>query len=328
MNRRSFLRYLERSAVIGAFARGFDASSLQLLAAKASPKAPQRGPSSRPQIAVTMDDPKIELSPFMDWKEANRRILGTLQSRKLKAALFVCGQRVDRPAGEQLLGAWDDANHLICNHSYSHPMYLSETSYDDFAADFARNEPVIAPYRNRPQMFRYPFLKEGDTADKRDRFRKLLAEHNYRVGYVTVDGSDWYVDDRMQQRLRRIPKSNLEPYRDYLIAHLIDRASFYRELALDVLGHEVRHTLLVHYTMINALFLQDVMAAFEKSGWEWIDADFAFEDPVFLREPKTLPAGESLIWALASETGKFKDRLRYPGEDDVYEKAKMDALRL
>jgi hypothetical protein len=328
MHRRSFLRFLKRSAVTAAFTRWFDASSLQLIAAQANSKTGQQGTSNRPQIALTMDDPRIELNPFMDWKEANGRILGAIKSRKLKAALFVCGQRVDRPAGQALLGAWDDADHLICNHSYSHLMYLSETSYDDFAADFVRDEPIIAPYRNLTQMFRYPFLKEGDTAEKRDRFRKLLRERSHRVGHVTIDGSDWYVDNRMQLRLQQNPKSKLEPYRDYLIAHLIDRASFYRHLALDVLGHEVRHTLLVHYTMINALFLQDVMAAFEKSGWEWIDADHAYDDPVFLREPKTLPAGESLIWALASETGKFKDRLRYPGEDDGYEKPKMDALGL
>ena len=63
-------------------------------------------------------------------------------------------------------------------------------------------------------------------------------------------------------------------------------------------------------------------------GWEWTNADQAFDDPVFLREPQTLPAGESLVWALAAESGQFKDRLRYPGEDDVYEKPKMDALGL
>jgi hypothetical protein len=72
----------------------------------------------------------------------------------------------------------------------------------------------------------------------------------------------------------------------------------------------------------------DVMDAFEKAGWEWISAEKAFEDPVFHRQPQTLPAGENLVWARAAEGGKFKGRLRYPGEDDVYEKPKMDALRL
>jgi len=148
------------------------------------------------------------------------------------------------------------------------------------------------------------------------------------VGHVTLDTSDWYINERMQQRLQQVPGAKLEPYRDYLIAHLLDRAVFYRRLALDVLGHDVRHTLLVHYSMINALFLDDVMTAFERSGWDWIDADRAYRDPVFLREPQTLPAGESLIWALAAETGRFKDRLRWPGEDDTYEKPKMDMLGL
>jgi len=275
-----------------------------------------------------MDDPKIDVSAQMSWREANERILGTLAERKLRAALFVCGMRVDRPEGRKLLDAWDNAGHLIGNHSYSHLTYLSKTTYEEYAKDFFRNEPIIAPYRHHKALFRYPSLKEGDTAEKRDRFRALLKEHGYRVGHVTIDTSDWYVDQRIQERLRQDDKASLEPYRDYLVAHLLDRASFYRQLSLDVLGHEIRHTLLMHYGMMNGLFLQDVMTAFEKSGWTWVDADYAYEDPVFLKEPQTVPAGESLVWALAAETGRFKDRLRWPGEDDVYEKPKMEALGL
>jgi hypothetical protein len=275
-----------------------------------------------------MDDPKVDVGPQMSWPETNDRILATLSRRSLKAALFVCGMRVDRPEGRSLLGAWDDAGHLICNHSYSHLTYLSRTSYEEFAADLLRNEPVIAPYRHRTRFFRYPSLKAGDTAEKRDRFRAFLKEHGYRVGHVTIDTSDWYVNQRMQLRLQHDSTASLEPYRDYLVAHLLDRASFYRQLSLDVLGHEIPHTLLIHYTMANALFLQAVMDAFEKSGWTWIDADRAFQDPIFVKEPQSVPAGESLVWALASEGGKFKERLRWPGEDDTYEKPKMDALGL
>jgi hypothetical protein len=283
-----------------------------------------------------MDDPATDIGapPWvwqgtgMSWQEGNRRILAALDDRKVQAALFVCGKRVDHPDGQALLGPWDDAGHLLCNHSYSHLNYQGKTSFAEYAADFLRNEPIMAPYRQQTRLFRYPFLKEGNTVEKRDLFRALLKERGYRVGHVTIDASDWYVDDRMQQRLKKDGDAGLEPYRDYLVAHLLDRALFYRQLALDVLGHDIRHTILVHFRMINALFLSNVMSAFEKAGWEWIDAPAAYQDPIFMREPKTLPAGESLVWALASETGKFKDRLRWPGEDDAYEKPKMDALEL
>ena len=326
MDRRSFLHLLQRSVVTFGATHLLDGTAFR--ASAGLQNFPHDGGSKRPQIALTMDNPKVDVSPQMGWRETNKRILETLAGRKLKAALFVCGMRVDRPEGRNLLGGWDDADHLICSHSYSHLTYLSRTTYEEYATDVLRNEPIIAPYRHRTQLFRYPSLKEGDTAEKRDRFRAFLRDRGYRVGHVTVDLSDWYVDQRMQQRLQQNSKAQLEPYRDYLVAHLLDRASFYRQLSLDVLGHEIPHTLLVHYGMMNALFLQDVMAAFEKSGWTWIDADRAYEDPIFMKEPKTLPAGESLVWALADESGKFKGRLRWPGEDDVYEKPKMDALGL
>lgn len=276
-----------------------------------------------------MDDPRLKLDGELRWQEANSRILKALDSRNVRAALFVCGMRVDEPDGSKLISAWDQAGHLIGNHSYSHLNYCSASvGYSDFAVDFLKNEKIVAPYHNRAPLFRYPFLKEGDTADKRDRFRALLKESGYRVGHVTIDASDWYVDQRFFNRLVKYPKTSIQPYRDYLIAHLLDRAAFYRQLAIDVLGRDIRHTLLVHYNSLNALVLLDVMGAFESAGWQWIDASLAFQDEAFRSQPKTLPAGESLVWALAAETERFKDRLRYPGEDDIYEEPKMNALGL
>jgi len=282
----------------------------------------------RPQLAITMDDPSLKLEANLRWPDANSRILKALDSRNIKAALFVCGMRVDESDGSKLLSGWDQAGHMICNHSYSHLNYCGPTSYADFAVDFLKNEKIIAPYHNKTLLFRYPFLKEGDTADKRDRFRTLLKESGYRTGHVTIDASDWYVNERMADRLAKQPNASIRPYGDYLIAHLLDRASFYRQLAIDVLGRDIRHTLLIHYNTLNALVLPDVMAAFETAGWQWIDASLAFQDQAFRLQPKTLPAGESLVWALAAETGRFKDRLRYPGEDGVYEEPKMKALGL
>ena len=63
---------------------------------------------------------------------------------------------------------------------------------------------------------------------------------------------------------------------------------------------------------------------FRSKRWGVIGADEAFSDRVFNRQPDT--AGESLIWALAKETGKFEGRLRYPGEDGPYEKPLLDKL--
>jgi peptidoglycan-N-acetylglucosamine deacetylase len=328
MKRRKFLSSIVKTASAAACAQVFPAN-LDSLFLPQDP-APKTSPnnSARPQLALTLDDPTLTLGSVLKWQEANSRILNAISAKGVRAALFVCGMRVDEADGGKLLSAWDQAGHMICNHSYSHKFYGERTTYADFAVDFLKDEKVIAPYHNRTALFRYPFLKEGDTADKRDRFRALLKERGYRVGHVTIDASDWYVSERFVDRLAKQPNAPIAPYRDYLISHLLDRAAFYRQLAFDVLGRDIRHTVLMHFNPLNAFVLPDVMNAFETAGWQWIDASTAFEDPIFRSQPQTLPAGESLVWAIAKETGRFESRLRYPGEDDVYEKPKMDALGL
>jgi hypothetical protein len=84
----------------------------------------------------------------------------------------------------------------------------------------------------------------------------------------------------------------------------------------------------LHHNPLNARFLGDLIAMFEAKGWKTVDSSYAYQDPVYDLQPKILPAGESLIWALAKETGKYEKELRYPGEDDVYENPKMDVRKL
>ena len=74
------------------------------------------------------------------------------------------------------------------------------------------------------------------------------------------------------------------------------------------------------------MFLGDIIRMFQEKGWQLIDAETAFNDPVYKMEPRILPAGQSIIWGLAKEK-KIKG-LRYSGEDDIYEKPILDALGL
>ena len=114
----------------------------------------------------------------------------------------------------------------------------------------------------------------------------------------------------------------------YYLQHVWDRAQYYDSLSQKVLGRSVKHTLLIHHTQLNALFLNDLIVMFRSKGWRIISAREAFQDPVFQMEPDIVPAGESIVWSLAKATGRFDSLLRYPGEDDVYEKPKMDKLGL
>lgn len=282
--------------------------------------------TGRPQLAITMDDfnwesPCTKLTP----EARNNAILSALKNANLKATLFVCGKFLDKQQGRDLLRKWDEAGHWIGNHTFHHP-HLPGISTEEFCSDILQNEQSLSDYKNFQKIFRFPFLKEGDTAEKRDSVRSFLKQHDYRNGYVTVDTSDWYVHSRLQQKLAKDPRTDLTAYRDFYLKHLLSRANYYNDLALQTLGRNVRHTILLHHIELNGLFLPDVLEMFRKRNWQLINSDEAFSDPVFREQPNNIPAGESIIWALAKAAGNKS--LRYPGEDGDYEEAEMDRLNL
>ena len=174
--------------------------------------------SKSPRVAITIDDPNLSQSLLLAPKERNRKILETLERHNLKAALFVCGSKVDTPAGHQILKQWHEAGHLMGNHTYSHKYFNSpKMSGNDLTEDVLRNEKMLGDLIGNPKLLRFPFLKEGETIEKRDAMRAFLSEHGYRNGHVTVDASDWYIDGRMCEQIKKEPDADLTPYRDYYL---------------------------------------------------------------------------------------------------------------
>jgi peptidoglycan/xylan/chitin deacetylase (PgdA/CDA1 family) len=281
----------------------------------------------RPEMAITIDDFNLFRAAPPVAEARNRALLAALHARNLKAAAFISGRNIDSETGKGLLREWSKAGHLIANHTYSH-WYYHNRQFDEFAQDALRCEALIKDIPGFTKLFRFPLLKEGDTLERRDRMRGFLKEHGYRNGHVTIDASDWYIDQRLRARLSENPKADVTGYKDFYLSHLWERAAYYDNLSRKVLGRSVKHTLLIHHNVLNELFLKDVLDMFESKGWKLIDASSAFKDPVFSASPNILPAGESIVWALARESGKFEDLLRYPGEDGDYEKPKMDKLGL
>lgn len=312
MNRRNFVKIVSVSA-LATGCGGFSAFA--------------RKPA--PQFSITMDDFFWQDSLKLTSAERNQAILETLRKHSIKAALFVIGRNVEQDEGKQFLSAWGRGGHMIANHTYSHRnLNAPDVDVKAYQDDILRAEALLKDFPRYTRYLRFPMLKEGDTLAKRDAMRAFLAEHGYRNGHVTIDDSDWYIDQRLTGKLQENPAADVKGYRDYYLEHLWARALYYNKLAQTVVGYQVKHTLLVHFNLLNALFLDDVIAMFKSKGWQPIDAEEAFTDPVFASKPNVIPAGEGLIWSLAKEKGAIAKSLRYPAEDSKYEASRMKKLGL
>lgn len=284
------------------------------------------GPAAAESVALTFDD---GFDPRSQPQAArwNQAMLQALATADVKAMLFPAGKKVDSPAGLALVRAWGEAGHAIGNHTYAHRSLASpRVSLGEFTTDVLAADTLLHEMPGWTPRLRFPYLKEGDSADKRDGLRDWMALHGYQGAPVSIDTSDWYYAERFAAWRGRHPKDDAAKFRKAYLEHLWNRAQHYDTLARKLLGRSPRHVILLHTSGLNAAFLPEVIAMFRSHGWTLVSPQEAYDDPMYKHPVDSLPAGESVVWAIARH--EKRPGLRYPAEDAVYEKAKLDKLGL
>lgn len=257
----------------------------------------------------------------------NAELLAALAAQRVPAMLFPAGRVVDGEAGMALVQDWSRAGHAIGNHSWSHRSLGSpRMTLAVFTDDLLRAHRHFSHLPGWVPMLRFPYLKEGDTADKRDGLRAWLRQQGWRPAPVSIDTSDWYYNQRYLALQQQGRTADLPRLRQAFLQHLLDKARAYDQLAHQVLGRSPAHVMLLHANAINAAWVGDVVQMFRDQGWTLVSPQQAFDDPLYAMAPQGLPAGESIVWALARDAGVAG--LRYPAEDGDYEAPVLDALGL
>lgn len=278
------------------------------------------------RLALSFDD-GYDPDRLPQARALNNQLLKALKDNEVKSILFAAGARVDSQEGMNLVGQWLEQGHQVGNHGYSHlNLHQDQVSLDRYLSDIERNEDLLARLPSWTRRYRFPYLKEGHTEARRDGVRQWLSAHGYGPGAVSIDASDWYYDQRLRAWMAQHPGQSPQVFRQPYIRHLLDRADYYARLARQAMGREIDHVLLLHTNTINAMFLDDVIAALREAGWTLIPPQEAYADAVYQEAPDTLPAGESIVWSLARKQGL--PNLRYPAESEKYEKHLLDALGL
>jgi len=165
--------------------RAFLLTPLAIAACARTPKPPRSSGARR--LAITMDDPVVDETPRLDSRARDAALLQALATRRIRAALFVCGKRVDSAEGAALLARWSSAGHILGNHSYSHRFFHSRSmTLADSVEELEKGEAIVRPYPGFRRRFRFPFLKEGNTIEKRDGARAALARRTSRTCSIAL----------------------------------------------------------------------------------------------------------------------------------------------
>ena len=278
-------------------------------------------------VAITIDDgPSAGTTPRMSAQERNQAILGALAKHRAQAALFVtAGFGANTPQGLPLLQAWSNAGHAIGNHTVTHPD-LEKVPLAEYQRQVIECDRLINTQPGYQRWLRFTYLREGNTPEKIDGMRKFLREHDYRNAHVSLDTSDWRLNEKLEQVLKKDPNADVSAIRTAYLAHIKQRALAYRELSQQLQGRDISQVMLLHHNLINALWLDDALTQFEQMGWKIITPAEAFADPVYKLEPVRKAAGQSLLLSLGRTLGlglmPGGERLVDDGDYEIAELAK------
>jgi peptidoglycan-N-acetylglucosamine deacetylase len=289
-------------------------------------------PGQAQSVAFTIDDgPSLAETPRLSAQQRNAAMLAALAKHKVKAALFVTATfGATKPEGHALARAWGEAGHAIGNHTMTHPDLDSpKVTLAQYQKEVMDCDAIISTMPGYQKWLRFTFLREGNTPEKRDGMRSFLAQQGYRNAYVSLDTSDWRLEEKLVEVLTKDPKADLAPIKKAYLAHVRQRALAYRALSQQLQGRDIAQVLLLHHNLINALWLDDVIAQFKDMGWTINTPAEALRDPVYALEPERPAPGQSLLLSMARSLGLWKiDGKKFDGWERLHDDGDAEVAAL
>jgi len=245
-----------------------------------------------PIVALTFDDlPAAGSLPPGE----NRTRIATALAAELKANHlegtygFVNAVKLENdPDARQALHIWIDAGMNIGNHTWSH-IALTRNTAEAFEREIALDEPALAEYGGARDWhwFRYTFLWEGETLEKRHAVRSYLHEHGYRVAQVTLDFEDYAWNDAYGRCSAKPDAAAITWLKENYIENAAEYIRLGREEEHIAFGHEIPNVLLLHATAFTTLMLPDLLELLRKQGFRFASLTEVEKNPVYAQDPDT-----------------------------------------
>jgi peptidoglycan-N-acetylglucosamine deacetylase len=245
--------------------------------------------SSAQKLAITLDDLPLNglLPPGVTRVETARNVIESLRKRHVPPVYgFINAKKLEGNAdGAEALKLWAAAE-PVGNHTYAH-MDLEQNPPEAFEREIEGNEPALELLQAKDNWhwFRYPYLHEGDTVEKRRAVRAYLKAHGYRIAQVTLDWEDYLWNTAYARCVAKNDTKSIE----WLHTSYLNTASEFldlgREQAKLIYGREISYVLLMHLGAYSSTILPDALDLLKKKGFKLVTLEEAESDAAYESDP-------------------------------------------
>ena len=216
-------------------------------------------------------------------------ILATLKRENMPPIYgFVNGFRVAQyPYQIHILQAWRAAGNPLGNHTWSHPEF-DKLSLAQYETNITRNEPLlrkVAPNSDW-HWFRFPYLEEGNTVERREQLRAWLAQHDYRIAEVSMDFQDYNWNEPYARCAAKHDDAAINSLHTSYLDAADESIRVYRQIAQTLYHRDVPYVLLLHVGAFDARMLPDLIGLFRQRGFTFVTLQQAMSDPTYSFDPK------------------------------------------
>jgi len=177
-------------------------------------------------------------------------------------------------------------------------MDLHTHTVAEFEQDVLANEDTLR--RLMPDQdwhwLRFPYLRAGETLEKRRAAAGMLRGHGYRVAEVTLSFDDWAYHDPYARCLARDDRQSIALLKESYLQRAAESIDRGRQTAQRLYGRDISHVMLLHVGAFNTVMLPPLLELLAKRGFELVTLEEAQSDPAYAEElDVAMPGGATLL---------------------------------
>lgn len=225
------------------------------------------------KVALTFDDlpSHSEIPKSSSRIEVANKIIDTLKNENIWQTYGFVNAKIleTKPQLKEVLQLWIAGGQNLGNHTYSHMNY-NLNSIAAFLQDIHDNEAILSEVSlgTNWHYFRYPFLKEGNTVEKREAARNYLNYNGYRVATVSMNFDDWAWNNTYARCKDRNNQEALEWLRKSYQTNAL-------KTLLQVSRPDLPQVLILHFGAFDAEMLSELIKTYKANGVQFIKLDEA-----------------------------------------------------
>jgi peptidoglycan/xylan/chitin deacetylase (PgdA/CDA1 family) len=274
------------------------------------------------RICITVDDLPV-VSYGIKSKDLDREITDKLTQTFSKHKIPAMGYVVESQLYDgdfldsskvKLLQTWLDRGCDLGNHTFSHFDY-NKVADTVFFKDILQGQKVLVSlwqqYGKIQRYFRHPYLHVGADVEKSNQLHKFLVQQGYVEAPVTIDNDDYLFAKAYHNEFVQKNKAGMRKIGRSYLKYMERKLQFFEQKSQDLFGRPITQTLLIHASLINANYIEDLVKMIEKRGYTFVSqqevfADLAYASPI----TNYTKRGISWIFRWGLSQGKTEDFMK------------------